>query len=85
MPSRAYPLRSAARRTSSCRGKGVSVKRLPGWYGGQLIGPAPTPHCTLGGQHASTGYGPVSDTSASAQPSQGRTKAWWPPRDTTSR
>ena len=51
----------------------------------QLVGPAPTLHGALGGRRASAGYGPASDASASAQPSECRTKAWWPPRDTTSR
>ena len=51
----------------------------------QLVGPAPTLHGALGGRRASAGYGPASDASASAQPSESRTKAWWPPRDTTSR
>ena len=52
---------------------------------GQLVGPAPTPHGALGGRQASAGYGPAIDASASVQPSEGRTKAWWPPRDTISR
>ena len=52
---------------------------------GQLVGPVPAPHGALSGLQASAGYGPASDASASAQPSEGRTKAWWPPRDTTSR
>ena len=51
----------------------------------QLVGPAPTLHGALGGRRESAGYGPTSDASASAQPSEGRTKSWWPPRDTTSR
>ena len=52
---------------------------------GQLVGPAPTLHSTLGGRQASAGYGPASGASVSAQPSAGRTRAWWPHRDTTSR
>ena len=56
-----------------------------GWYGGQLIDPVPTPHGALGGRQASAEYGPASDASASIQPSEGRMKAGWPPRDTTSR
>ena len=52
---------------------------------GQLVGPVPAPHGALGGRQASAGYGPASDVSASVQPSEGRTKAWWPLRDTTSR
>ena len=52
---------------------------------GQLVGPALTPHGALGDRQASAAYGPASDASASAQPSDGGTKAWWPPRDTTSR
>ena len=39
----------------------------------------------LGCRQASAGYWIVTDASTSAQPSDGRTKAWWPPRDTTSR
>ena len=45
----------------------------------QLVGPAPTLHGALGGRQAFAGYGPASGASASAQPSEGRTKAWWPP------
>ena len=52
---------------------------------GQLVGPSPSPHGAQGGRQASAGYAPASDASASAQPSEGRMKAWWPPRDTTSR
>ena len=51
----------------------------------QLVGPAPTLHGALGGRQASAGYGPASGASVSAQPSAGRTRAWWPHRDTTSR
>ena len=51
----------------------------------QLVGSAPTLHGALGGRRASAGYGPVSGASVSAQPSAGRTRAWWPHRDTTSR
>ena len=51
----------------------------------QLVGPAPTLHGALGGRRAFAGNGPASDASASAQASEGPTKAWWPPRDTTSR
>ena len=51
----------------------------------QLVGPVPTPHGAIGGRQSSAGYGPASDGSASVQPSEGRTKAWWPHRDTTSR
>ena len=52
---------------------------------GHLVGPAPTPHGALGGRKASTGYDPATDASASAQPSEGRTKAWWPPRSNKNR
>ena len=45
----------------------------------QLVGPAPTLHGALGGRQAFAGYGPASYASASAHPSEGRTKAWWPP------
>ena len=51
----------------------------------QLVGPAPTLHGALGGRRASAGYGPASGASVSARPSAGRTRAWWPHRDTTSR
>ena len=45
--SRAHPRRSAARRTSSSSGKDVSIKRLPGWYGGPARCPsANTPRRT---------------------------------------
>ena len=37
----------------------------------QLVGPAPTHHGALGSQQAYAGYGPASDASASAQPSEG--------------
>ena len=51
----------------------------------QLVGPAPTLHGALGGRRAYAGYGPASGASVSAQPSAGRTRAWWPHRDTTYR
>ena len=51
----------------------------------QLVGPAPSPHGALGGRQAFAGCGPATDASASAQPSEGRTKEWWLPLDTTSR
>ena len=38
--SRVHPRRSAARRTSSSSWKGVSIKRLPGWYGGPVRWPS---------------------------------------------
>ena len=41
----------------------------------QLVGPAPTLHGALGGRRAFAGYVPASDVSASAQPSEDRTKA----------
>ena len=45
--SRAHPQRSAGRRTSSSSGKGVSIKTLPGWYGGPARWPsANTARCT---------------------------------------
>ena len=50
----------------------------------QLVGPAPTPHGALGGRQEFAGCGSATGASASAQPSEGRTKAWWPPLDTTS-
>ena len=50
---------------------------------GHLVGPAPTLHGALGGRQASAGYGPASGASVSAQPSAGRTRAWWPHRDTS--
>ena len=40
----------------------------------QIVGPAPTPHGALGGRQASAGYGPATDASVFAQPSEGRTK-----------
>ena len=52
---------------------------------GQLVCPLPTPHGTLGGRRASEGYGPASDVSASVQPSAGRMRGRWHPRDATSR
>ena len=64
----------------ACPSRGCRVDRAV-----QFVGPAPTPHGALGGRQASTGYGPATDASAFAQPSEGRTKAWWPPRDTTYR
>ena len=64
----------------ACRSGGCQVDMA-----GQLVGPLPTPHGALGGRQASEGYGPASDVSASVQPSAGRTRDWWPPRDTTSR
>ena len=51
----------------------------------QLVGPAPTSHGALGGRQAFAGCGPATGASASAQPSEGRTKEWWLPLDTTSR
>ena len=51
----------------------------------QLVGPAPSLHGALGGRRASAGYGPASGASVSAQPSAGRTRAWWHHHDTTSR
>ena len=39
----------------------------------------------LGGRQEFAGCGPATGASASAQPSEGRTKTWWPPLDTTSR
>ena len=45
--SRAHPRRSTARRTSLSSGKVVSIKRLPGWYGGPGRWPsANTTRCT---------------------------------------
>ena len=81
--SRVHHRRSAARRTSSSSGKGVSIKRLPGWYGG----PArwPSANTALGSRQAFAKFGTTTGESASAQPSEGRTKMWWPPPDTTSR
>ena len=49
-----------------------------------LVGPVPTPHGALGGRQASEGCGPASGASASTQPSAGRKKAWWLPRDIAS-
>ena len=63
-------------RPSRCCQAGMAV---------QLVGPAPTPHGALGGWQAFAGCGPATGASASAQPSEGRTKVWWPPLDTTSR
>ena len=50
----------------------------------QLVGPAPTLHGALGGRRGFAGCGSATGSSAFAQTSEGRTKAWWPPRDTTS-
>ena len=50
---------------------------------GQLVDPAPAQHGALGGRQTSAGYGPA--RKASVEPLEGRTRAWWPPSDTTSR
>ena len=63
-----------------CQSGGCQVGRAV-----QLVGPAPTLHVALGGRQASAGCGPTTGGSAFAQPSGGCTKAWWPPRVTTTR
>ena len=73
--SRAHPRRSAASSTSSCRGRGRVGRAV------QFVHSALKTHNALGGRQASTGYGPATGASASAQPSEGRTKAWWHHRD----
>ena len=64
----------------ACPSVGCQVGRAA-----QLVGPAPAPHGALGGRQASAGCGPATGASAFAQPSGGRMKAGWPPRNTTSR
>ena len=83
--SRAHPRRSAARRTSSGRGGACPSRSCQVGRAVQCVGPAPTSPGALSGRYASAGYGPVIDASAFAQSLEGRMKAWWPPRDTTSR
>ena len=64
----------------ACPSRGCQVDRAV-----QFVDPAPTPHDALGGRWAFAGYGPATDAFSSAHPSEGRTRAWWHPRDRISR
>ena len=70
--------------TSSFRGGKCPPGGLPGWYGGIASWPSANTsrHSKAVGGHPQDH---TSDASASAQRSEVRTRAWWPPRDTTSR
>ena len=74
MASRAHPRRSAPRMTSSVGGGAYPSRGCQVGRAVQLVGPAPAPHGALGGRQASGGYGPATDASAFAQPSELGTK-----------